>query len=95
MRRIAMALLVLVSACQGEAPSTAPTATPTSIVPATAAPRSTVAAPGASYPDDVVPVPEDFEAEADKAITPENYRQKLTELEAAIRGAPIPDAGPP
>jgi hypothetical protein len=72
--------------CESEPPPASTPAASVTAVPATAAPRSTNEPPGARYPDDRVPVAEDFEEEADKAITPENYKSELGRLEAEIGG---------
>lgn len=76
--------------CEGDPPP-APTPAPSvSAVPATAAPRSTIEPPGARYPDERVPVAEDFEGEAETAITADNYLRELQRLEAEIGGEPAP-----
>lgn len=54
--------------------------------------------PSGPYRDEDLIVPPDFEQEAEKAITPGNYKGKLAEIEAEL-GMPAAsasaDAGPP
>jgi hypothetical protein len=56
---------------------------------------------GADYRDEDLPVPGDFEEEAEKAVTADNYKDKLAELKAelgpeeAASAAPSATAAPP
>jgi hypothetical protein len=47
---------------------------------------------GSDYTDEQVPVPGDFEAAAAKAVTKDNYKAKLAELDGQIAGGPSPSA---
>ena len=79
-----------------------------------AAPSATTSAPAASaapptpsssapYRDEDLPVPPDYEAEAEKSITAKNYKDKLAEIEgdlgvpsasASASASAAPDAPP-
>ncbi len=48
-----------------------------------------------TYTDDQLPVPGDFEDAAAKAVTKDNYKAKLAELEAAVGGPPAASASAP
>jgi hypothetical protein len=93
MMRIAwvLAFLCTASGCSdsdGDAPATSASA---------AAPSaSTVAPPSASgpYRDEDLPVPPDYEEEAEKAVTPSNYKDKLAEIERELE-PPAPSASAP
>ncbi len=75
----ASALLGLCVSCDKEEKKPEPAAAPS----ATAAP--TVAAPATPPPAETIPVAADFEEEAEKSITPANYKSELDSLEKEIK----------
>lgn len=84
-----IALFVLAIGCGGEgekatapaAPSAAAPATPAAAAPAAPAPTPAPAAPPTA---DQLPVPEDFEAEAEGAISAENYKVRFAQIDHEI-----------
>lgn len=77
-------LAALTVGCKSE--TAPPSGTSSAPAISTAASNQPPAAPSA-YKDEDLPVPPDFEAAAAKAITADNYKQKLAEIVAEITGA--------
>jgi hypothetical protein len=75
----ASTLLCLSAACDKEEKKPEPAAAPSAV----AAP--TVAAPAAPVANETIPVAADFEEEAEKSITPANYKSELDSLEKEIK----------
>ena len=98
------AMLVVGLGCESN--PTKPTTPAVSVSPASATASAAAAPPfpsgdrrsasaaqlGDDYADEAVPVAGDFEAEAAKAITKDNYKEKLAELEEEIGGV-VPPGG--
>jgi hypothetical protein len=82
---LALVTLLVASACKDDP---TPPAAASASASASAGPRPSAAGsrsdPAEAYRDDDLPVAPDFEANAEKDITAENYKQKLAEIESAL-----------
>ncbi len=82
-RVLFIAIALSLAACDDPPapPATTTTASATSAAPVT---TTTSSAKGPTYPDEAVPIPEDFEEQAEKDITPENYKDELAKESKAL-----------
>jgi hypothetical protein len=77
-----LALMGFASSCEKEkTPDPAPAAPSAAVAPTPPPPAPQAAAPAA----ETIPVAADFEEEAEKAITPANYKKELATIEAEIK----------
>ena len=79
----ASALVCFSASCEKEKTPEPAATTPSAVAPTVAAP--TAAAPVAAPAAENIPVAADFEEEAEKTITPANYKKELDSLEAEIK----------
>lgn len=90
MRAAALAALLALTACNGTTPTgSAPSASATTTpAPSASASASAAPLPVPEYGDAKLPVPADFEDEADRTITKDNYREELEQMEKALADPP-------
>jgi hypothetical protein len=94
MRRLVLCACLFV-ACGENAGQPSPAASAAPSASAATAPSAAGSEAGASYKDADLPVPGDFEEEAEKSLTPSNYKEKLAELRGEIApDEPAPSAQP-
>lgn len=69
--------IAALAACNDPPTPTASSATATASSAAPVTTSTTTSHAGPNYRDEDVPIPEDFEEQAEKDITPENYKNEL------------------
>jgi hypothetical protein len=88
---LTIAAFATVVACKKPAPPPEPPPVAPAVPAAVAAPAiepPTAPEPAAANPDDEVSIPEDFEGEVAKAITPKNYKAELDKIDKEIAKTP-------